>query len=143
MKLNYVTAGVELIGTTVKKLNIENNIVDIEKDGKRIFGLNINEPIFQKVEDKLFGQIVIDFEVEINQSDEQTCKIDVSIEGAFLSSVEADEKAFKELVSVNGAAALIGIARGNIESISANIFNSGKVTIPFVNVVDYYKSLME
>ena len=79
MKLNYVTAGVELIGTTVKKLNIENNIVDIEKDGKRIFGLNINEPIFQKVEDKLFGQIVIDFEVEINQSDEQTCKIDVSV----------------------------------------------------------------
>ena len=143
MKLNYVTAGVELIGTTVKKLNIENNIVDIEKDGKRIFGLNINEPIFQKVEDKLFGQIVIDFEVEINQSDEQTCKIDVSIESAFLSSVEADEKAFKELVSVNKVAALIGIARGNIESISANIFNSGKVTIPFVNVIDYYKSLME
>ena len=61
MKLNYVTAGVELIGTTVKKLNIENNIVDVEKDCKRIFGLNINEPIFQKVDDKIFGQIIIDF----------------------------------------------------------------------------------
>ena len=132
MKLNYVTAGVELIGTTVKKLNIENNIVDVEKDCKRIFGLNINEPIFQKVDDKIFGQIIIDFQVEMNQSDEQ-----------FLSNAEADEKAFKELVSVNGAAALIGIARGNVESISANIFNSGKVTIPFVNVIDYYKSLME
>lgn len=143
MKLNYVTAGVELIGTTVKKLNIENNIVDVEKDCKRIFGLNINEPIFQKVDDKIFGQIIIDFQVEMNQSDEQICKIDISIEGAFLSNAEADEKAFKELVSVNGAAALIGIARGNVESISANIFNSGKVTIPFVNVIDYYKSLME
>jgi len=45
------------------------------------------------------------------------------------------------LVAVNGAAAIIGIARGKIEAMTANIFNSGKVVIPFVNVIDYYKSL--
>lgn len=44
---------------------------------------------------------------------------------------------------INGAAALISIARGKIESITSNIFDSGKVVIPFVNVIDYYKGLSE
>ncbi len=42
MELNSIVTGLELLGTTVKDLNIENNIVDVEKDGKRSFGLYIN-----------------------------------------------------------------------------------------------------
>ena len=141
MELNFVTTGIELLGTTIKALNIENNIVDIEKDGKRSFGLNINEPQFQKEDGRLFAQIQIDFEVEINQFEEQACKIQLSLEGAFLSNENVEEGVFKELVIVNGAAALIGIARGKIEALSANIFNNGKIVIPFINVIDYYKGL--
>lgn len=141
MELNLLAIGIELIGTTVKKLVINNNIVDVERDGKRSFGLNINEPNFQKTEDAIFSQMVIDFEVEIHQSEEHMCKIQFSIEGAFGSKGNVEEDTFKDLVIVNGAAALIGIARGKLEAISANIFNNGKIVIPFVNVIDYYKSL--
>lgn len=81
--------------------------------------------------------------MEIFQSEEQECKIQLALEGAFLSKGTAGDEAFKELVIVNGAAALIGIARGKIEAISANIFNNGKIVIPFVNVIDYYKGLGE
>ena len=67
----------------------------------------------------------------------------MSIEGAFLSTKDVEEENFKQLVLVNGAAAIIGIARGKLEAISGNIFNNGKIVIPFVNIVDYYKSLSE
>ena len=143
MDLNYIAKGIELIGTNVKLLNIENNIIDVERDGKRTFGLEINEPEFQEVEGAIFGQISIDFEVEISQLEEQECKIQLSLEGAFLSQDDMDEETFKELVIINGAAALIGIARGKIEAISANVFNNGKVVIPFVNVIDYYRKIIE
>lgn len=136
-----VANGIEIIGTTIKKLIIENNIVDIEKDGKRNFGMNINEPKFQKVKDELFAQMIIDFEIEIIQLENQVCKLQMSIEGAFLSEKNIKEEKFKELMLVNGAAALIGISRGKIETITASIFNNGKIVIPFVNVVNYYKSL--
>ncbi len=86
---------------------------------------------------------MIDFKIEINQAEGQECIIQLSVEGAFLSEENADIEAFRELVIVNGAAALIGIARGKIETITANIFNNGKVVIPFVNVIDYYRSLSE
>ncbi len=143
MELNMIATGIELIGTTVKSLMIDNSIIDVERDGKRNFGININEPEFQKTDNRWFGQILIDFEIDINQTEEQGCKIQLSVEGAFLSEENSNMEVFKELVIVNGAAALIGIARGKIEAITANIFNNGKIVIPFVNVIDYYRSLSE
>ena len=49
------------------------------------------------------------------------------------------EDEFKQLVAINGAAAIIGLVRGKLEAITANIFNNGKISIPFVNVLDYYR----
>lgn len=142
MRLNCVVKGMELIGTVIKKLNIENNIADISREGKHCFGLNINEPEFQMVDNTILAYMLIDFEIEVDQDEEQSCRLQLSLEGAFISEEGMDQNAFKNLVIVNGAAALIGIARGKIEAISANIFNSGKIVIPFVNVVDYYKSII-
>jgi hypothetical protein len=142
MKLNNIATGIELVGTNIKSLQVHNNIVDIEKEAKRSFGLNINEPKIEETDDVLFSQMMIEIEVEIEQSNNQTCKIKLSMEGAFLSEKGVDKDNFKQLVAVNGAAALIGIARGKIETVSAAVFNNGKVVIPFVNVVDYYKSLI-
>lgn len=143
MEFNVITTGIELIGTTVKSLTIDNSIVDAEREGKRRFGININEPEFQRTDNRWFAQILIDFEIEIYQAEEQECRIQLSIEGAFWSGENADKGAFKELVIVNGAAALIGIARGKIEAITANTFNNGKIVIPFVNVIDYYRNLSD
>lgn len=143
MELNLIAAGIELVGTTIRSISVENCIVDVEREAKRNFGLNINEPHFESVEDGLFSQMTIDFKVEVEQSKEQKFKLEMSLEGAFLSMDEVDEKTFKQLVDINGAAAIIGVARGKIEAITANIFNNGKVVIPFVNVIDYYKSITE
>lgn len=143
MELNLIAAGIELVGTTIRSISVENSIVDVEREAKRNFGLNINEPYLESVEDGFFSQMTIDFKVEVDQSEEQKFKLEMSLEGAFLSMGEIDEMTFKQLVGVNGAAAIIGMARGKIEAITANIFNNGKVVIPFVNVIEYYKSIAE
>jgi hypothetical protein len=139
MELNMIASGIRLIGSTIKNLKVDNNIVDVDKECKRSFGLNINEPEFQSVDNRVAAQMTIDFEVEIIQAEEQRCKIEISLEGAFLSEAEPIEDEFKQLVAINGAAAIIGLARGKLEAITANIFNNGKISIPFVNVLDYYR----
>lgn len=139
MELNIIASGIRLIGSTIKNLKVDNNIVDVDKECKRSFGLSINEPEFQSVDNRVAAQMTIDFEVEIIQAEEQRCKIEISLEGAFLSEAEPIEDEFKQLVAVNGAAAIIGLARGKLEAITANIFNNGKISIPFVNVLDYYR----
>lgn len=143
MELNRIATGIKLVGTTIKEISVENNIVNVQKEAKRSFGLNINEPSFENIDEGLFSQMAIDFEVEIEQSEDRNFKLELSLEGAFLSEKDTEEEDFKQLVIINGAAALISIARGKIESITSNIFDSGKVVIPFVNVIDYYKGLSE
>ena len=143
MELNRIATGIKLVGTTIKEISVENNIVNVQKEAKRSFGLNINEPSFETIDEGFFAQMAIDFEVEIAQSEDRNFKLELSLEGAFLSEKDTEEEDFKQLVIINGAAALISIARGKIESITSNIFDSGKVVIPFVNVIDYYKGLSE
>ena len=143
MELNRIATGIKLVGTTIKEISVENNIVNVQKEAKRSFGLNINEPSFENIDEGLFSQMAIDFEVEIEQTEDRNFKLELSLEGAFLSEKNTEEEDFKQLVILNGAAALISIARGKIESITSNIFDSGKVVIPFVNVIDYYKGLSE
>ena len=143
MELNRIATGIKLVGTTIKEISVENNIVNIQKEANRSFGLNINEPSFENIDEGLFSQMAIDFEVEIEQTEDRNFKLELSLEGAFLSEKNTEEEDFKQLVIINGAAALISIARGKIESITSNIFDSGKVVIPFVNVIDYYKGLSE
>ena len=141
MELNRIATGIKLVGTTIKEISVENNIVNVQKEAKRSFG--INEPSFENIDEGLFSQMAIDFEVEIEQAEDRNFKLELSLEGAFLSEKNTEEEDFKQLVIINGAAALISIARGKIESITSNIFDSGKVVIPFVNVIDYYKGLSE
>ena len=143
MELNRIATGIKLVGTTIKEISVENNIVNVQKEAKRSFGLNINEPSFENIDEGLFSQMAIDFEVEIEQAEDRNFKLELSLEGAFLSEKNTEEEDFKQLVIINGAAALISIVRGKIESITSNIFDSGKVVIPFVNVIDYYKGLSE
>ena len=141
MKFNIVAPGIELVGATIKNLTVKNDIVDIEKDAKRSFGLTINEPYFETDDNGIFSIMNIDFEIEVEQSEKHKFIMELSLEGAFLSQGSISEKKFKQLVAVNGAAAIIGIARGKIETLTANIYKKKKIVIPFVNIIDYYKSM--
>ena len=105
MELNCIVDGIRLVGTAIKKLNIENNIADIGYNGKNNFGFNINEPEFKTGSDYVMANMLIDFEIEISYG-EQSCKIQMTMEGAFVSNGTIDVDSFKNMVIINGAAAL-------------------------------------
>ena len=67
MKFNIVAPGIELVGATIKNLTVKNDIVDIEKDAKRSFGLTINEPYFETDDNGIFSIMNIDFEIEVGE----------------------------------------------------------------------------
>ena len=39
MELNRIATGIKLVGTTIKEISVENNIVNVQKEAKRSFGL--------------------------------------------------------------------------------------------------------
>ena len=94
MELNRIATGIKLVGTTIKEISVENNIVNVQKEAKRSFGLNINEPSFENIDEGLFSQMAIDFEVEIEQAEDRNFKLELSLEGAFLSEKNTEEEDF-------------------------------------------------
>ena len=38
MELNRIATGIKLVGTTIKEISVENNIVNVQKEAKRSFG---------------------------------------------------------------------------------------------------------
>ncbi|WP_026497125.1 hypothetical protein [Butyrivibrio sp. WCD3002] len=140
LAFDSVATGIELIGCTILNLNIENNIVGLLPDTEKSFGLNVFKP--QIYEDGGYkAQARIEIVITIKQEGPRETNISLLLEGAFKSTSETTKEEFMQLVAINGVAALIGIARGKIESISGSIYNTGKIVIPFVNVVEYYKKV--
>ena len=39
MELNRIATGIKLVGTTIKEISVENNIVNVQKEAKRSFVL--------------------------------------------------------------------------------------------------------
>ena len=102
--------------------------------------MTILKPQYENIENGYFASLQIEFTININQ-EKKWCKFEILIKGAFQSTRDMDEEEFRKLVEINGAASLIGIARGKIESISATMLNNGKINIPYINVMDYYHSM--
>ena len=91
MELNRIATGIKLVGTTIKEISVENNIVNVQKEAKRSFGLNINEPSFENIDEGLFSQMAIVSGAESNQTEDRNFKLELSLEGAFLSEKNTEE----------------------------------------------------
>ena len=139
MYINTVATGIELIGYAITDIKIENTIVDLYSDAEKKFGLNVFEPTVS--EKGITSQINIQIVVEIEQDGKKYSNIDMIMNGSFRAIRKMPREELIRLVSINGVASMIGIARGKIESISASLYNTGKIVIPFVNVVEYYKEI--
>lgn len=140
MYFDNVAAGIELLECTFSEVKIESNIVDLLPEAERKFGLNVLAPAI--IDEKgHVSKIRIKIIVEIEQDGNGKSLFSMIMDGLFKATKEITEDEFIRLVSINGVASMIGIARGKIESISSSIYNNGKVVIPFVNVVEYYKEL--
>ncbi len=141
MMFNCVANGITLIGTSVVRLDVNNSLVDLDCDAKKAFGLTVHKPKKESVETGYFYSVVISIKIKIEKENSGETDIKLDLEGAFEPDPDIEEEEFKRLVAINGVAALIGIARGQLEAISATMYNTGKISIPFVNVIEYYDSI--
>ena len=141
MNFNMVTNELELLGNSITNVEINNRIIDYNQDLTKSFGLDVKDIHIDRKEKRAIGVIQINIQVEILDKKESLFKLDMDIKGAFSTDLDTDDDKFMRLLYINGVSALLGIARGKIESITAVSFNSGKISIPFVNVMDYYKEV--
>lgn len=139
MKFNCIVPDFTFLGSAVLKLDIDNELSMLPEDLTREFGMDINLSELTVGERTRTAKLLLEILVELEQDNEKVCTIDMVLEGAFSSPLAMDEEKFRELVLINGAAALFSVGRAKVENISSMVFANGKLVLPFVNIYDFYK----
>ncbi|WP_283608325.1 hypothetical protein [Faecalispora anaeroviscerum] len=145
MDLNKITADLDFIGNSIKSIKVSNNLVNLGKDIKYSFGLDVNINRLGENEDNgLIGYVELSVTVTVNSTKVKKLKskIEVLIEGCF-STPSLSKEDFIPMLFVNGGSTLYSIARSLILNISANTYQNGKIVLPMVNMVQYLKEKIE
>jgi len=138
MNVENIKANLQLVGTRISKLSVENDFVELNLNDESINrGIDVsyktsqlytveNEPDF------LAGNILMDIKVGISDRI-KNLSLELELEGCFVLDSK-DEDKMKEMLSVNGTAALYSIARGIVSSVTSHICTNGTVILPMINV---------
>ncbi len=141
MKLNEVTANLDIIASSVHRLDVKTKMFKISNENKREFSLDIkcSKPIMN--DDCKIGKLLMRINVAILQENQELMPdtFELVIEGVFSSPAETPDEEFMGLLNINGGAALYSIARAKIEAISSLTYTEGKILLPMVNIIQYYK----
>lgn len=141
MDTNKIQSPFQLIGNSIRKLSITNDIVwlneyDQDHKLKRKFDVDYwIEEIKEYEEDaSKLGTMTLQTRVLITNNLKQKFKINIEVQGCYAVPITTSDDAFKKLLSLNGCASLYTICRALVQSISAQALNGGSVLLPMVNV---------
>lgn len=140
MNITKSIATLQLLGTTIRKINLENNFVifsDSDKVEKQI-DLNCKFGNINKDDDAFWGSSILDLSIDIRNhedNEDRSLVIKLELEGCF-SYQGDDEDEFKELLEINGSASLYSIARSIITMFTSQAFDGDKVILPMLNFFD-------
>ena len=134
----------QIIGSSVKKLKLQNSFVVLTDDDSIRRTIDISHFI-TSVENvdggkTLSGLLTLNVKLNVT-ADKKKYSLDMAIEGCFEASCEMGEEKFREMLQVNGVTSLYSIARGFVQSITAQTLVSGSILLPMVNVLAYSRDL--
>lgn len=139
MKTDGIEAQLQIIGSKIEKLNLQNTFVLMELSDESIkremdVSYEVSDPfILGESKDVLAANVMLHIMLGITNEDFET-SIELDIEGCFILKGSTDEDLLREMLPVNGCAALYSIARGIIASVTSNMCVNGTILIPMINV---------
>ena len=141
MNLNQIAANLNIVTTVVHNITANCKMFKISDTNKREFSLDIkcSKPTIN--ENTKYGKLLMQISVSIMQENAELTPdtFNLVIEGIFSSASDLSDEEFLELLNVNGGAALYSIARAKLEAFSSLTYAEGKILLPMVNIVQYYK----
>lgn len=142
LNIKKVQSPFTFLGSTIRNLKIENHLIYLGENTKEEYKLEIlpSEVQHEKKDKIFFGAVAIKVEIKLStENDPESDTINLTIEGGFAAPENIGEEHFEKLLSLNGAATLYSIARAKIEAISNATFEKGKITLPVINIHQYYE----
>lgn len=148
MDVSKFEATFNFIASHITDFNLHSDLLDIETPNniKRSIGLEKKIVECELREDNWVGIERISLTINIEEpenDDDSKCVISMTIEGGFFADKNMQESTFKRMLDINGSAALYSIARGFIQSVTAQCFPKGQINLPLINFFSFPSELSE
>ena len=138
MNTDTIKSSFQFIGNQIKNISLKNDFVELHstENLKRLMDVTyeITDVHLEPDVDKILG--VVDLHVWCKAEDSESgdeIALEMCVSGCFIDDIDVKEDDFKEMLSLNGCAALYGIARAIIISLSSQAMDGGQLILPMVN----------
>ena len=139
MNTNEIMSEFQIIGTTIKRLTLDNDYIFIDErneDVKREIDVyyKINNIFPADIEENsIMGTLEMTIDVGLS-TETNSMELELVIEGGFSLMNSTNEDELRQFLSVNGCASVYSIARGIVSSITCHICPNGNILLPMINV---------
>lgn len=142
MDVNNIIASMQLIGTSVRHLKLDNILVSANRKDKLDKKLDVTYDINELYasEDKNIGSLILHINLNIEEEKKECVALKLDIEGGFIFKFNEDvdeenrKRQMEMMLSHNGCATLYSIARAFIISLTGQMCNEGTIILPMINV---------
>lgn len=136
---NDFSADIQYESSFVTECSIDSNLIDIGEDAvlESNVEVGVSNPTTDEKSKRKFGSVrlTLDGTYSIKNNPEAFCKYHLVLIGEFSAESSLDDDEFSKLLWFNGSTSLYSIARGKIETISSTVLNTGKISLPMVNMI--------
>lgn len=148
MIIKNAQAGLMLQGCIVTSLNVKNDLAIPPTLLETPPIIDMDYDIYQIDENSdgiYFGSMTLTTKVTYKQGRKAVFTITMVLDGVFAAPKSVCENVddFKKKLKVNGLTSLISVARANISTLTSNIFFSGCIKLPMINVFKLIKQKEE
>ncbi|HEX2939183.1 MAG TPA: hypothetical protein VHO66_09740 [Ruminiclostridium sp.] len=143
METNNLKSPFQLIDNRIEKLNIKNDLINLE-DKNLIHEIsNIDYKIGEvaEINDEYWGVLQLLLDLKIKKSRKIVYSLSLVVEGAFKGDSKfLGREKFEEMLELNGTSSLYSIARSIITTVSSLSLISGQIRIPMLNIMSLYQT---
>lgn len=142
MELNQVASGIRFVGSTILKFNIENeehSIIALQGNERIGISLDIDVVDIEHTDNGLLGILILSIKTHVHQStseEDHDSEFELILQGAFHTKT-LPENEFIQHLYINGGTTLYSLARTLMMQFSASTYQSGKILLPMINMIEF------
>lgn len=145
MEPNTFIADLEFVGSIIKNISVENSISMLPNPTRITMQVGSEPSMVRTIDDdgvaKYEQTLLLLVELGIlDEAENKVTDIKIMFEGCFRAPMGMNVTDFENAVKISGLTGLFSIARAEIVTLTSHIFIEGKVTLPMINIYEYYKN---
>lgn len=131
----------------VSDCHIENCLITLGSDTtlENTIEVSVSDILTNNNNDRKTGYVRLKAQgsLSVKENSRGTCVYGITMQGEFSAPMQMDDANMTNMLWFNGSSILYGVLRAKMEVITSMVFETGKITLPTINMIELIKHQSE